>query len=137
MDSNLAGLALGSLYYSFSILANAMRRASRIDKNQPMIVEALRAEGASVVHLHQLGKGIPDLLVGLEGITIVGHVSPPLLELLEALDECRVYNGANLLIEVKMPGKDLTDDEAEFFEEYRGQREMVFSPKEALNLIGR
>ena len=115
-----------------------MRQKARVDQNQPIIVEALRASGASVVHLHQLGHGIPDLLCGLEGITIVGHVSELLLEILRiALDDCVIHHGANLLLEIKMPGKDLTDDEAEFFEEYKGQCAMVFDYKEALDLIGR
>lgn len=115
-----------------------MRRDARVDKNQPIIVEALRAGGASIVHLHQLGKGIPDILCGLEGITIVGHVSEQLLEILRmALEDCTIYHGANLLLEIKMPGKDLTDDESKFFEEYKGQCTMVFSPEEALELIGK
>lgn len=39
-------------------------RAAKVDKNQPEIVEALRAEGAVVQHLHAVGVGCPDLLVG-------------------------------------------------------------------------
>lgn len=120
-----------------------MRRDARVDENQPIIVEALRAAGASVVHLHQIGHGVPDLLLGLPGLTIVGHISPQLEMLLRmALESqpgtrCRIHHGANLLIEVKMPGKDLTEDEAKFFEEYRGQRTTIFSAEEALDLIGR
>ena len=116
-----------------------MRLRARIDKNQPIIVEALRAGGASVVHLHQLGQGTPDILVGVSGITIVGHVSERLLEILKMAlgDDHVIHHGANLLLEIKMLGKDLTDDEAEFFEEYKGQCTMVFSPEEALELIGR
>lgn len=41
-----------------------MRRASAIDANQPEIVKALRAVGASVAVLSGCGNGIPDLLVG-------------------------------------------------------------------------
>ena len=40
-----------------------MRRAARVDENQPAIVEALRKVGAEVTHLHPLGGGISDLLV--------------------------------------------------------------------------
>lgn len=39
-----------------------MRRASKRDENEEMIVKALRRCGASVYHLAD--KGIPDLLVG-------------------------------------------------------------------------
>lgn len=41
-----------------------MRRDARVDTNQPDIVDALRAVGATVQHLHMVGGGCPDLLVG-------------------------------------------------------------------------
>ena len=44
-----------------------MRRAARIDENQPDIVEALRKRGAFVQSLAAIGKGCPDLLVGFHG----------------------------------------------------------------------
>lgn len=40
-----------------------MRLAARIDSNQPEIVQAMRDMGAEVTHMHQLGKGVADLLV--------------------------------------------------------------------------
>ena len=40
-----------------------MRRAARVDSNQPDIVKALRKIGAEVTHLHRVGKGVSDLLV--------------------------------------------------------------------------
>jgi hypothetical protein len=42
-----------------------MRRAARVDQNQAAIVDALRSVGCSVVSLAAVGKGVPDLLVGL------------------------------------------------------------------------
>lgn len=39
-----------------------MRRAARIDANQPAVVEALRSIGAEVTHIHPLGGGVSDLL---------------------------------------------------------------------------
>lgn len=39
------------------------RRVKR-DGNHTPIVQALRSAGRSVVELHQVGKGVPDLLVG-------------------------------------------------------------------------
>lgn len=78
------------------------------------------------------------MLAGVPGITIAGNVSPGLVEILEiALPGCKIHHGANLLLEVKMPGKDLEGEQVEFFEEYKGQRDVVFSPEEALDLIGR
>lgn len=41
-----------------------MRRAAKIDKNQPEIVSALRKAGATVQSLAAVGAGCPDLLVG-------------------------------------------------------------------------
>ena len=46
-----------------------MRRNARIDKNHPEVVEAFRALGASVLSLAPLGRGIPDLLVAIGGVT--------------------------------------------------------------------
>lgn len=40
-----------------------MRRA-KVDANQPAIVAMLRQVGASVQHLHKVGQGCPDILVG-------------------------------------------------------------------------
>ena len=46
-----------------------MRRAARIDRNQPEIVKALRQVGAHVTSLAAVGDGVPDLLVGFQGMT--------------------------------------------------------------------
>lgn len=50
-----------------------MRRAARVDENQGLIVKALRACGATVRIITQ-GDGIPDLLVGYQGHTILMEV---------------------------------------------------------------
>lgn len=44
-----------------------MRRAARIDENQPGIVELLRAVGAKVEPTHAVGAGFPDLVVAYRG----------------------------------------------------------------------
>lgn len=49
------------------------RYAARIDANQNDIVKALRAAGA-VVRIITQGDGIPDLLVGYNGQTILMEV---------------------------------------------------------------
>lgn len=51
-----------------------MRRAARIDENQPDVVSALRGIGATVQPLHTIGKGCPDLLVGYGGRTLLMEV---------------------------------------------------------------
>ena len=50
-----------------------MRRANRIDDKQNDIVAALRKAGATVRVISQ-GDGIPDLLVGFRGETILFEV---------------------------------------------------------------
>ena len=71
-----------------------MRRAAKVDQNQVAIVAALRKIGASVLHLHQLGKGTPDILVG--------------------------YRGRNVLLEVKMPDEEPNALQVKFIKEWRG-----------------
>ena len=44
-----------------------MRRAAKLDANQPQVVSALRAAGATVQSLAAVGKGVPDLLVAFRG----------------------------------------------------------------------
>ena len=39
----------------------------KIDINQPELVDYARSLGASVAHLHRVGGGVPDLLIGFDG----------------------------------------------------------------------
>jgi len=76
-----------------------MRRAAKADDNQPQIVKAFRQLGFSVAHTHTIGKGFPDIVVG--------------------------RNGINTLVEIKdgkkvKSQKQLTADEKEFHENWRG-----------------
>lgn len=94
------------------------RRAARIDANQPEIVAALRRAGASVTPLSSMGKGVPDLLVG--------------------------YQGVNYLLELKDPNAlrgpaqamQLTPDEVAWHESWLGQVAVICNIEEALQLIG-
>ena len=54
-----------------------MRRAARIDENQPAIVKALRKIGASVTPLHAVGGGVSDLLVSFRQKWFVLEVKNP------------------------------------------------------------
>lgn len=67
-----------------------MRRAARVDENQGLIVKALRACGATVRIITQ-GDGIPDLLVGYRGHTILMEVKdgnkPPSARQLTAAEQ--------------------------------------------------
>ncbi len=46
----------------------------RVDDNQAEIVEALRQVGCSVQHLHEVGRGCPDILVGFRGINYLFEI---------------------------------------------------------------
>jgi len=59
-----------------------MRRAAKIDANQPEIVDALRSFGCSVQSMAAIGKGCPDLLawspwVGAQLLEIKDGAKPP------------------------------------------------------------
>lgn len=48
-----------------------------VDANQPEIVAALRAAGATVQHLHEVGRGCPDILVGFQGKNYLFEIKNP------------------------------------------------------------
>ena len=95
------------------------RYRAKVDANQPAIVKALRAAGYTVLHLHTLGKGAPDILVGKTDATGQKH---------------------NYLFEIKDGDKPpskrkLTPDEQIFFDSWKGQTHVVKSPADALMLM--
>ena len=81
----------------------------RVDRNLAEIVRELREYGCSVQHLHTIGKGCPDLLVG--------------------------YGGKNYLIELKSPGGKLTQREIQWCEIWQGQILVVYAIEEILAVI--
>jgi len=92
-----------------------VRKQARVDDNQAEIVRALEDVGASVLHLHQLGRGAPDLLVG--------------------------FRGLNYCMEIKDGNKAesrrrLTDDELLWHTAWRGSVYVVESVDDALQRIG-
>ena len=89
-------------------------RAARVDANQPQIVKALRDRGCTVICLHTVGKGCPDIMVG--------------------------YNGINILMEIKDGDKppsqqNLTPPQQKFFNEWLGSAFIVNSIESALSII--
>lgn len=91
-----------------------MRRAGRVDQNQGEIVDALRKAGWSVQSIASMGGGVPDLLVGRDGL--------------------------NLLLEIKdgkkSPSKRmLTDDEREWHEKWNGNVRIVESLDDISDLL--
>lgn len=93
-----------------------MRYANRIDANQNDIVKSLRDFGATVRIVTQ-GDGIPDLLVGYKGYTILMEVK----------------DGA------KPPSaRTLTPAEKKFFDEWRGgMLVIVNSVEDAIDVLNK
>ena len=85
---------------------------AKVDKNQLEIVTALRKLGVSVQHLHIVGKGCPDLLLGHKGI--------------------------NYLIELKSDEKKskLTDDERKWIDAWGGQVAICYNLDQIMTAIG-
>lgn len=83
------------------------RLRAKVDRNQKQIVAALRKAGWTILHLHQLGHGAPDLLA------------------------CK--HGVLALVEVKMPGEKLTPDEQAWHAAWPGEILIVFSEQEAVD----
>lgn len=88
-----------------------MRRAAKIDKNQPDIVKAYRQiPGCAVKSMAGVGSGFPDLLV--------------------------YYQGHYYLVEVKDKGGKLTPDQVTFHRSWPGKIHIVYTVKQALAVIG-
>jgi len=51
-----------------------MTFSKRTDKNQQEIIDAMRKMGATVMDLSRVGKGCPDLLVGINNKTALVEV---------------------------------------------------------------
>jgi len=93
-----------------------MRRAAKTDDNQKSIVSALRVVGCSVLPLHAVGQGCPDLLV-------------------------TDIHKATLLMEIKDGSKPpsarkLTEPQVDFHVSWRGRIVVVTSVREALEAVG-
>lgn len=88
-----------------------MRRAAKVDANQTMIVQALRKAGVMVLHLHQLGKGVPDILA--------------------------CFGGRNVLLEIKVPGEKPNKEQRDFHAEWGGEFHVVYTPEQAIAVMRR
>lgn len=91
-----------------------MRRAAKIDANHTEIVSAFRKFGCSVLSLHTVGGGCPDLAVG----------------------KCR----KTVLVEVKDGNKppsarSLTKDERKFHDEWLGSLFVVENLSDVIALV--
>ena len=91
-----------------------MRRAAKVDSNQTEIVNAFRKFGCSVLPLHTVGGGCPDICVGL--------------------------NRKSVLVEIKdgrkiKSARALTKDEEKFHSEWKGSLFIVESLEDVINLV--
>lgn len=93
-----------------------MRRAAKIDINQPVIVSQLRGiPGCSVQLLSPVGQGCPDLLIG--------------------------WMQHNYLVELKNPDmppskRRLTPDEKKWHNAWRGQVDVAETFEDCLRIVG-
>ncbi len=90
-------------------LVEEVQMFKKVDSNQTRVVKALRELGATVQHLHAVGKGCPDIVVG--------------------------YKNRNYLLEIKDGEKKLTPDQVIWHYDWRGQVEVVTSPEHAIETI--
>lgn len=81
----------------------------RVDTNQKEIVAGLRKIGATVQHLHTIGKDCPDILVG--------------------------YRNKNYVFEIKYLNGKLTFCQVAWHTRWRGQVDVVSSVEEALEIM--
>lgn len=91
-----------------------MRLAARVDANQKEVIAAFRRLGCSVLPLHTVGGGCPDICVG--------------------------KNKKSILVEIKDGSKvksarALTKDEQKFHEEWLGSLFIVESLGDVINLV--
>jgi Holliday junction resolvase len=91
-----------------------VRYAAKVDRIQNEVVEALRRAGVSVQPLHTVGKGCPDLLVGIRGVNLV----------LEVKDG-----------ELPPSRRTLTPEQVRWHADWRGQVAVVESIEAALDAV--
>lgn len=82
-----------------------MRRAARTDNNQHELVEALKKVGAKCYYI----KEPVDLVVG--------------------------FRGRSILLEVKRPGKTMTEAQKAFCTTWPGEVHVVYSVEEAISAV--
>ena len=90
-----------------------MRTKAARDQNETEIVDALRKAGYFVTRLND--PGVPDLLVLKHDPPLCKVHSPE-----EAFDAMRCVRGQAVLMEVKMPGKDLNQRQREWWKNAAG-----------------
>lgn len=86
-------------------MARRKPQICKVDGNQNAIVNHLRKCGFTVQSLAVVKKGCPDLAVGVDGV--------------------------NVLLELKMPGEELTDDQVVWHDSWLGKVYVAETPETA------
>ena len=93
----------------------------RTDRNQGEIINAFEKMGCSVFDLSNVGGGLCDLLVGLAGINLLIEVKRP--------------KGAKIRTQYGVYGGKLTPAQIDFFENWQGQKAIITTQAEAIQLV--
>lgn len=118
-----------------------MRRAAKVDANQAELVELWRDSYLSVQHIHTIGSGCTDVILGCPGLTIVSRqLEPAIIDIIlkqMGLTGYAVHAGANLMVEIKASAlAKLTPDEVEWHSTWKGQKCIVASEEAARRIVG-
>jgi len=93
------------------------RYARKQDANHRAVVNALRVAGASVEAIQGARAGLPDLIVGVAGVTELVEVKPPV---------------------AVTARRELRDSQSDWHAAWRGRRPVVLrTTKEAFDLVAR
>ena len=90
-------------------MATPNRWQKKTDANHTSIVTALEKIGCSVYDMSRVGGGFPDICVG--------------------------YRQCNWLLEIKTEKGTLNEKQKDFFDLWRGQKCIVRSPEEAIQVV--
>ena len=85
-------------------------RAKKVDKNQKELCDYAKSIGVSVCYLHAVGSGVPDIILG--------------------------YDGINYLCEIKTQTGKLNELQVKWFEDWSGQCTVIRTKEDIRNLVG-
>lgn len=117
--------------------------AARVDANQSALVELWRKVGAEVQPLHTVGKGCPDVLLSVPGLSITGNVDLVAIATYIRLNHpgATISQGVHIPVEIKSSVKaKLTPLEKDWWEKRKsfcGEPVVIYDTEGALSLVGK